>query len=134
MANQNPVDRINLRNENNLSKERFLELLLAVHNIGPEVEPGTEEGQKATAGALRTVDTLFEFLERQSEPSRVGAELVLRLYVECQCAFNPEWYAQHEAVRAFGGARVEDEGATIQLPRDVRTHQYAARPYHARRK
>ncbi len=99
-----------------ITRESFLNLLAAVHNICPEAEPGDDRGENCTNTALETAEVLFDLIEREGPGHREGVLCVVNLLTEVCCAEDQEAYAKMEANRGWNGQRVDREGATIVLP------------------
>ncbi len=106
-----------------VGREKFCNLLMAVHNIGEGVEPGDQKGVNATDGGMDAVDAIYTLLEKRKPGYSDGVISVIRLLAEVSCASDPIKYVNQEIDKGFGDAephRHEDENAGISLPWNVK--------------
>lgn len=99
------------------SREAFAKLLYAAYNIAPHVEPGDDDGVDATDAALEAMHAVYDLLEAGTRGRVDGILTVVRLLAETTCAADPQAYAASEAERGYSGDRVEENDATLRLPR-----------------
>lgn len=103
------------------TKEAFESLLMGAYNIGTDAEPDTAHGRNLTSGAVKATKAIYKLLDGAKPGTVQGVILAVRLLAETTCADDPEGYAMHEAWRGNTNKdRVEDDGATIKLPRGVK--------------
>jgi hypothetical protein len=102
-----------------ITKQAFLDLLHAVHNISTECEPGDQTGENCNMAALNAAHVIFALLEHGKPGERDGVETVVRLLAEVNCSANPLAYALQETDRGNDGVRHCDENAGIALPANV---------------
>jgi len=100
----------------NITRQVFLNMLSACHNISPGVEPDDVRGKNLTNAALKAANKLFGIMEQEGEGHREGVLVVVRLLAEISCSDDEHAYATGEIERGFEGVRFEERGASIPLP------------------